>query len=112
MKIKIYNDKTFNIFYEKGDFVKIKENEKYSKPENVGLWGEVIKLTGKPLTGKLTIKVDDKEIEEYVWNVVAVDEDGKEITKEQLFKMVPVKENYEIDMSIDRKILKFEEFEF
>ena len=112
MKIKIYNDKTFNIFYEKGDFVKIIKNEKYGKPENIDLWGEVLKVTGKPITAKLTINTEKGEIEEYVWNVVPVDEKGVEITKDQLFKMVPVKENknYEIEMFSDRTILKFKEF--
>lgn len=114
MKIKIYHDKTFNIFYEKGDFVKIKENEKYGKPENVGLWGSISKVTGKPITAKLTINTEKGTVEEYVWNVVPVDETGKEITEKQLFEMVPVKEskNYEIDLSSDRKILKFQEFNF
>jgi hypothetical protein len=103
MKIKIYNDETFNIFYEIGDFVKIKDDNN---------WGEVVRISGKPITAKLSINTDDGEIDEYVWNVVPVDENGVEITKEQLFKMIPVKENknYKIEMFSDRTILKFEEF--
>ena len=115
MKIKIYHDKTYNIFYEKGDYVKVKQNEKYGKVSNdENVWGTVLKVSGKPLTAMLTIKLSEEEtIQEYVWNVIPVDENGREITSEQLFKLYPLTEskNYEIKLSPGRKILKFEEFE-
>ena len=102
MKIKIYNDKTYNIFYDNGDYVKLKK-------EKGTVWGKVIKVTGKPITAKLTIETKDGVIDEYVWNVIPTTEDGTEITRDQLFEMIPVEESYSID-NIDRTIIKFNDF--
>ena len=98
MKIKTYKDGTFNIFYEVGDIVKIIDNDKYStkKSENVGKWGDVSRVKGNPVTAKLTIDVDGGEIEEYVWNVVPVDEEGNEIPKEKLMDFQTIKEGIKI----------------
>ena len=104
MKIKIYNDKTYNIFYDNGDYVKVKK-------EKGSVLGRVIKITGRPITAKLTIETKDGVIDEYVWNVVPVTEDGIEITKDQLFKIVPVTESiYHAIDNNDRTIIKFNEF--
>lgn len=100
MKIKIYHDKTYNIFFDEGDFVRVKDKKE---------WGEVVKVTGKPITAKLTIKTDKGLIDEYVWNVIPVTDEGIDITKEQLFKMIPIDESVVIDNN-DRKIIKFKDF--
>ena len=100
MKIKIYHDKTYNIYYDENDYVKIIKNN---------IWGKVIKITGRPITAKLTIQTDNGIIEEYVWNVIPVTEDGTDITKEQLFKMIPVNESINIDNN-DGKTIKFNDF--
>lgn len=104
MKIKTYKDGTFNIFYEVGDIVKIIDNDKYStkKSENVGKWGYISRIKGKPVTAKLTIEADGGEIEEYVWNVVPVDEEGNEIPKDKFVEFQSVKES--------RRIKRFGEF--
>lgn len=104
MKLKTYKDGTFNIFYEVGDMVKVVDNDKYStkKSENVGKWGDITKIKGKPVTAKLTIDVDGGEIEEYVWNVVPVDEDGNEIPKDKMKELQSVKES--------KRIKRFDEF--
>ena len=98
MKIKKYKDGTFNIFYEVGDIVKVIDNDKYStkKSENVGKWGDVSRVKGNTVTAKLTIDVDGGEIEEYVWNVVPVDEEGNEIPKEKLMDFQTIKEGIKI----------------
>ena len=100
MKIKIYHDKTYNIYYDVNDYVKVKKNN---------IWGQVVKITGKPITAKLTIDTDNGIIDEYVWNVIPVTEDGTDITKEQLFKMIPIDESVIIDNNVI-KIIKYNDF--
>lgn len=100
MKIKIYHDKTYNIYYDINDYVKIIKNN---------IWGKVINITGKPITAKLTIETISGIVEEYVWNVIPVTENGTDITKEQLFKIIPVNESIIIDNN-DGKIIKFNDF--
>lgn len=104
MKVKRYKDGTLNIFYDVGDMVKVVDNDKYSskKTENEGLWGEVTKIKGKPVTAKLTIDTKSGEIEEFVWNVIPVDEMGNEIPKDELSEFQSVKES--------RRIKRFNEF--
>jgi hypothetical protein len=104
MKVKKYKDGTFNIFYEVGDMVKVVDNDKYStkKSENIGKWGEIVKMKGNPVTAKLTIDVDGGQIEEFVWNVIPSDESGNEIPSEDLDKIQPVREGL--------RIKRFDEF--
>lgn len=110
MKIKIYHDKTYNIFYEIGDYVKIKHDKKL-RSDDKPLWGQVTKINGKPLTAKLTIDTNKGIIDEYVWNIIPVTEDGTEITHEQLFKIIPVTESlFDLSDINDKKIIKFNEF--
>jgi len=100
MKIKIYNDKTYNIFYDNGDYVKLSKDK--------SIWGKVVKVTGRPITAKLTIETEKGIIDEYVWNVIPVTDDGVEITKDQLFEMIPVTESF--TDTKDTRIIKFNEF--
>ena len=85
MVVKKYSDGTYNIFYEKGDFVKIKDISKYGQTENENaqMWGEVLKVEGKPLTAKLIINTDKGQIGEYVFNVSPVNGEGVELTEEE-----------------------------
>jgi hypothetical protein len=101
MKIKIYHDKTYNIFFEEGDYVKVKKDNDF---------GKVLKVIGRPITAKLIIETDKGQIEHYVWDVVPVTEEGIDITQEQLFKMIPVTESFDISNNTDNKIIKFNEF--
>ena len=111
MVVKKYSDGTYNIFYEKGDFVKIKDVSKYGKQENENaqMWGEILKVEGNPLTAKLIINTEDGQINEYVFNVLPVNSEGTELTEEEIFEnetiteKVIVPENY-------KKIIKFEDF--
>ena len=43
MVVKKYSDGTYNIFYEKGDFVKIKDVSKYGEQENKNAENRTIK---------------------------------------------------------------------
>lgn len=109
MVVKKYSDGTYNIFYEKGDFVKIKDTSKYGDQEieNAQMWGEVIKVEGKPLTAKLIIDTEDGQIEEYVFNVKAVNDQGEELTDDDILKNEVVNEKTIKDY---KKIIKFSEF--
>lgn len=106
MKIKIYKDNTYNIFFEKGDQVKIHHNDKYSEPNSkVGTWGSVISVTGKKLTSKVKFKDEKGEYhEEFSWNLIPVDDSGKKLPEKQLFELVPTNENF--------IVLKYDEFRF
>ena len=111
MKIKKYDDNTFNIQYDVGDIVKVHHNVKFgeaSKDEDK--WGKITKITGKPLTAKLDIETVDEKIQVFVWNVKPADEEGKLLTKEEIFSKAHVVEMIQVKLdSINesKKILKF-----
>lgn len=106
MKIKIYKDSTYNIFFEKGDHVKIQSNEKYSDPTSKeGVFGQVVSVSGARLNAKVKFKDKEGEThEEFAWNLVPVDESGKKIPENKLFKLVPTTESF--------IALKYQEFKF
>lgn len=111
MVVKKYSDGTYNIFYEKGDFVKIKDTSKYGDQEieNAQMWGEVIKVEGKPLTAKLIIDTEDGQIEEYVFNVVPTNDEGEELTEEEILENETITEK-KIEPKDYKKIIKFSDF--
>lgn len=111
MIVKRYADGTYNIIYEKGDHVKVKDVSKYGEQENEHAkeWGEVVSVSGNPLTAKLLINTDDGQIEEYVFNVVPTDENGNELTEEQIMENETISET-KIDPIHYKQILKFNEF--
>lgn len=93
MKIKIYKDKTYNIFFEKGDYVKVKSNPKFPKPASKeGTWGKVTK-SQKSMNSKIEFEKDKNKFEEYPWNLIAVDEKGNQIPEKQLFELTPIQES-------------------
>lgn len=113
MKVKIYFDNTFNMQYEVGDYVKIQNNPKFG-PENndEGKWGEVISISGKPLTAKLTIETEDGEkIENYVWNVKPTNENGEILSDDQIFNYSTIVEKLDFELETinenNRTIIKF-----
>jgi hypothetical protein len=94
MKIKTYKDGTYNIFFEVGDFVKVKANDKFSAPKSKeGTWGEVKKIAGKKSQAVTFEDVDGEMHTEFAWNLIGVDVDGKQIPESQLFKLTPIKES-------------------
>jgi len=111
MVVKKYSDGTYNIFYDKGDFVKIKDISKYGEQEidNAQMWGEVLKVEGKPLTAKLIINTENGQIEEYVFNVMPVNKKGEELTEEEILENETVTEK-KIEPKDYKKIIKFEDF--
>jgi hypothetical protein len=111
MVVKKYSDGTYNIFYEKGDFVKIKDISKYGQQEieNAQMWGEVIKVEGKPLTAKLIIDTGDGQISEYVFNVLPVNAEGVELTEEEILDNETVTER-KIEQKDYKTIIKFKDF--
>jgi hypothetical protein len=111
MVVKKYSDGTYNIFYEVGDFVKVKDISRYGDQEmgNAQMWGEVIKVEGKPLTAKLIIDTQDSQIEEYVFNVKPSNDEGEELTEEEILENETVTER-KIEMEDYKKIIKFENF--
>ena len=111
MVVKKYTDGTYNIFYEVGDFVKIKDISKYGEQENdnAQMWGEVLKVQGKPLTAKLIIDTDKDQVEEYVFNVIPTCSKGDELTEEEILKNETITEK-KIEEKDYRKIIKFEDF--
>jgi len=111
MVVKKYSDGTYNIFYEKGDFVKVKEISKYGQQENENAqaWGEVLKVEGKPLTAKLIINTEKGQISEYVFNVLPVNKEGIDLTEEDILSHETVMER-EIVPENYKKIIKFSDF--
>jgi len=111
MVVKKYSDGTYNIFYEAGDFVKVKDISRYGDQEmdNAQMWGEVIKVDGKPLTAKLTIDTQNGQIEEYVFNVKPVNEEGEELTEDDILENETVTER-KIQSEDYKKIIKFKDF--
>ena len=111
MIVKKYSDGTYNILYEPGDFVKIKEKSEYGDSDlpNADKWGEVVKVTGKPVTAKLTIDTEDGQVEQYVFNVIPVDNDGVELTEEQILSNSDISETNKI--TDYKNIIKFDDFE-
>lgn len=111
MIVKKYLDGTYNIFYGKGDFVKIKDIGKYGDQEieNAQMWGEVLKVEGKPLTAKLIINTENGQIEEYVFNVLPVNQKGEELTEEEILENERVTER-KIESKDYKAIIKFEDF--
>ena len=96
MKIKIYKDDTYNVFFEKGDFVKVKHNPKFPSPKSKeGTWGKVTK-TQKTINTKVLFEKGKEKFEEYPWNLVAADSNGKVIPESQLFELSPIKESKEV----------------
>jgi hypothetical protein len=94
MKIKTYKDGTYNIFFEIGDFVKVKSNDKFASPKSKeGTWGKVKKVTGKKAQSVAFEDADGESHIEFVWNLIGVDSDGKQIPESQLFKLTPIKES-------------------
>ena len=112
MVVKKYTDGTYNIFYEKGDFVKVKDVTKYgeSDNENAQTWGEVLKVEGKPLTAKLIINTDKGQIEEYVFNVSPVNTEGGEFTEEEILSNETITEK-KIEQQDYKMIIKFKDFQ-
>jgi hypothetical protein len=103
MKIKTYKDGTYNLYFEVGDHVKIKTNDKFGKPSSKdGTWGKVTKTSGKKVSKVEFKDKDGEKHEEFVWSLIPVDEKGTKIPEDQLFKLTPVKES--------RLIKKFSEF--
>jgi hypothetical protein len=111
MVVKKYSDGTYNIFYEMGDFVKVKDVSKYGEQdiENAQMWGEVTKVEGKPVTAKLTIDTKNGQISEYVFNVIPVNKDGEELTEDQILKNETITER-KIEPKDYKKIIKFQDF--
>ena len=111
MKVKKYDDDTYNIHYEVGDYVRIKHNPKLGDTkETEDMWGKVIKVIGKPLTAKLVIEVKDK-IESFAWNVKPTDDKGNLLSKEQILSGGKVVEMIQINLipinESNKKIIKF-----
>ena len=110
MRVKKYDDDTFNIHYEVGDYVKVKHNPKFGDPDDKEeKWGRVVKVIGKPLTAKLIIDVDD-EIQSFAWNVKPADEEGNILSKEDILKKGKVVEMIQVKLSNineSTKIIKF-----
>ena len=111
MVVKKYADGTYNIFYDKGDFVKVKDVTQYGETENANaqMWGEVLKVEGKPLTAKLIINTEKGQIEEYVFNVVPVCPEGDELTDKEILDNEAVTEK-KIVPNDYKRIIKFEDF--
>ena len=111
MKVKKYDDDTFNIHYEIGDIVKIKHNPKFGENDkDEDRWGKVVRIVGKPLTAKLIIEpIETDKIEAFVWNVKPVDEEGKILPKEEIMKKAKVVEMIQVNLQINesKKIIKF-----
>lgn len=112
MIVKKYADGTYNIFYEVGDYVKVKETSKYGEGEmeNANKFGEVVKVTGNPVTAKLTIDIEDGQIEEYVFNVVPSNEEGEVLTQEDISKNETITEKKYSEKDY-KKIIKYNDFE-
>ena len=111
MVVKKYADGTYNIFYEVGDFVKVKDTSQYGEQEidNAKMWGEVIKVQGKPLTAKLIINTEQGQIEEYVFNVVPTCKEGDELTEGEILANETITEKKVEDKDY-KIIIKFEDF--
>ena len=111
MVVKKYTDGTYNIYYEVGDFVKVKDISKYGEQENTNakMWGEVIKVQGKPLTAKLIIDTEKGQIEEYVFNVIPTCSYGDELSEDEILENETVTEK-KIEEKDYKKIIKFEDF--
>jgi hypothetical protein len=111
MNVKKYTDGTYNIFYEVGDFVKIKDISKYGEQsiDNAQMWGEILKVDGKPLTAKLSINTKKGQIEEYVFNVIPVNNKGEELTEEQILSNSTITETI-IKPENYKNIIKFNNF--
>jgi len=111
MIVKKYSDGTYNIFYEVGDFVKVKDISKYGEQENenAAMWGEVLKVQGKPLTAKLIINTEKGQIEEYVFNVKPTCSKGEELTEEEILANETITEK-KIEEKDYKTIIKFEDF--
>lgn len=111
MVVKKYSDGTYNIFYDKGDFVKVKDTTKYGEAENdnAQAWGEVLKVEGNPITAKLIINTEKGQIEEYVFNVVPTCSKGDELTEEEILANESVTER-KIEKEDYITIIKFENF--
>lgn len=111
MKVKKYDDNTFNIHYEIGDLVMVKHNPKFGAPsEKENIWGKVTKVAGKPLTAKLTIDTENGNIEDFVWNIKPANEEGKLLSKEEIFSKAQVIEMIQVKLDTineSKKILKF-----
>ena len=111
MKVKKYDDNTFNIHYEIGDLVVVKHNPKFGAPsEKEDMWGKVTKVAGKPLTAKLSVETENDKIEEFVWNIKPANEEGKLLTKEEIFSKAHVVEMIQVKLDTineNKKILKF-----
>jgi len=94
MKIKTYKDGTYNIFFEEGDIVKVKANSKFTTPKSKeGTWGKVKRVSGKKAQSVVFEDADGEMQTEFVWNLIGVDKDGKQIPESQLFKLTPIKES-------------------
>lgn len=111
MRVKKYDDDTFNIHYEVGDYVKVKHNPKFGESDKTEeMWGKIIKIIGKPLTAKLVIEVQNK-IEAFVWNVKPTDDEGNILSKEDILKQGKVVEMIQANLSSinesNTKIIKF-----
>ena len=111
MIVKKYADGTYNIFYDKGDFVKVKDTTQYGEMENANakMWGEILKVEGKPLTAKLIINTEKGQIEEYVFNVVPVCSKGEELTEKEILENETVTERKIVSQDY-KMIIKFEDF--
>lgn len=111
MVVKKYSDGTYNIIYDKGDYVKIKKVSKYGgKPlDNADIWGEITNITGNPLTSKLTINTENGQIEEYSFNVVPSNEEGVELTDEEILNNEVISEKI-IKNTDYKNIIKFKDF--
>jgi hypothetical protein len=94
MKIKTFKDNTYNLYFEVGDHVKVKSNDKFGKATaKDGTWGKVTKVTGKKVSKVEFVDKDGKKHEEFVWSLIPVDKEGSKIPESQLFKLTPVKES-------------------
>jgi len=111
MVVKKYADGTYNIFYEVGDFVKIKDVTKYGQTdnENAEMWGEILKVEGKPITAKLIINTENGQVSEYVFNVLPVNEEGVALSEEEILANETVTEKKKVHIDY-RKVIKFEDF--
>jgi hypothetical protein len=113
MIIKKYFDDTYNIQYQIGDYVKVKNNPKFGEADDSEeKWGEVKFISGKPLTAKLTIETEDGEtIEQYIWNVKPTDENGNLLTDDETFNLAAVVESIDYNLELinenNSKIIKF-----
>lgn len=73
------------------------------------MWGEVLKVEGKPLTAKLIINTESGQIGEYVFNVLPVNSEGTELSEEEILANETVTEK-KIEPKDYKKIIKFEDF--